>query len=293
MPKQSFADKLKNLFRIHSDKNDSFFDELTEALIEGDAGTKTAYEIIEALEKTCRQNHITDEAAIVAALRYLLVETVQAATLTPVTGSTNIYMALGVNGAGKTTTIAKLARLFCDAGVQNVVIGAADTFRAAAIEQLKIHGDRLDIRVIAQQHGSDPAAVVFDAAQAVSAQGGGLVLVDTAGRLHNKENLVRELQKVDRIAASKASPGCYKKLLILDSTTGQNAFRQTEVFHETVGIDAIVMTKCDSTAKGGVAFSIGRELKIPVAYVCTGEHYNDISVFDPTQYANEILGIAK
>ena len=147
------------------------------------------------------------------------------------------------------------------------------------------------MRVVSHQHGSDPSAVVFDAADALKAKGPGLVLADTAGRLHNKENLVRELQKIDRTCKLKADEGCYKKLLVIDATTGQNALRQAEVFNEAVGIDAIIMTKYDSSAKGGVAVSIGRELGLPVAFVCTGEGYKDIAVFDSEKYIDEFLGL--
>ena len=139
--------------------------------------------------------------------------------------------------------------------------------------------------------GSDPSAVVFDASEALRAAGGGLVLADTAGRLHNKENLVNELKKIDRIASSKADSGCYSKILVIDATTGQNAVRQAEVFNEAVGIDAIVLTKYDSTARGGEVISIGKEFNIPVAFICTGEHYKDIAPFNPSEYIDEFLGI--
>ena len=197
-------------------------------------------------------------------------------------------MVLGVNGVGKTTSVAKLANYFKNNGLDNLVLASADTFRAAAIEQLALHGDNIGVRVVSHQHGSDPSAVVFDAADALKSKGPGLVLADTAGRLHNKENLVRELQKIDRTCTSKADEGCYKKIIVIDSTTGQNALRQAEVFNEAVGIDAVVMTKFDSTAKGGVAVSIGRELKIPVAFVCDGEKYENISKFDAEKYIDEL-----
>lgn len=171
------------------------------------------------------------------------------------------------------------------------MLASADTFRAAAIEQLSMHGKNLDVRVVSHQHGSDPSAVVFDAADAVSAKGSGLVIADTAGRLHNKENLVQELQKIDRICKSKASEGLYRKILVLDSTTGQNALRQAEVFNEAVGIDAVILTKYDSTAKGGVAVSIGKELNIPVAFVCDGEKYQNIRKFNAEEYVNGFLDL--
>ena len=204
--------------------------------------------------------------------------------------SLNIWMVLGVNGVGKTTSVAKLASYF-KGSVSNLVLASADTFRAAAIEQLSMHGKNLDVRVVSHQHGSDPSAVVFDAADAVSAKGSGLVIADTAGRLHNKENLVQELQKIDRICKSKASEGLYRKILVLDSTTGQNALRQAEVFNEAVGIDAVILTKYDSTAKGGVAVSIGKELNIPVAFVCDGEKYQNIRKFNAEEYVNGFLDL--
>ena len=204
-------------------------------------------------------------------------------------------MMLGVNGVGKTTSVAKLAGAFKDGTlgckVDNVVLASADTFRAAAIEQLALHGERLGVRVVSHQHGSDPSAVVFDAADALRAAGSGVVIADTAGRLHNKENLVRELQKIDRTCSLKADEGCYKKLLVIDATTGQNALRQAEVFNEAVKIDAIIMTKYDSTAKGGVAVSIGRELGLPVAYICTGEGYDNIAPFNAEAYINEFVAL--
>ena len=200
-------------------------------------------------------------------------------------------MVLGVNGVGKTTSVAKLANYYKAAGLENLVLASADTFRAAAIEQLQMHGDKIGVRVVSHQHGSDPSAVVFDAADAIRSKGNGLVLADTAGRLHNKENLVRELQKIDRTCRTKADEGCYKKILVIDATTGQNALRQAEVFNEAVGLDALIMTKYDSTAKGGVAVTIGKELGLPVAFICTGEKYPDIAKFNAEKYINDFLGL--
>ena len=288
MAKFSLAQKIGKLFGLYKNKNEDFFDELTDTLIEGDIGAKTAFEITEMLEKRCKEKHLSDEADIKSELKELLLSFVKSVDLQPRKEDTTVYMFLGVNGAGKTTSAAKLARYYTNAG-HSVVLAAADTYRAAAIEQLSYHGEKLGVRVVSHQHGADPSAVVFDAASAVSAKGGGLVIADTAGRLHNKENLVRELQKIDRIAAQKASDGAYNKLIVLDATTGQNAMRQAEVFHEAVGVDAAVLTKYDSTAKGGIAVSLGRELGIPVAFVCTGEKYDDIELFSPEKYVDEFL----
>lgn len=291
MAKTNFAQKLKELFTgMHAKIPAEFFDELTDDLIEGDLGAKTAYELVEMLENSCKKNNITDTEKIAAELKKMIRELVLSVDLHPPHNKQCIYLVLGVNGVGKTTSVAKLARYFERSAGVPIVLAAADTFRAAAIEQLQIHGERLGIRVVAHQNGSDPSAVVFDAAEVIAAKGGGLVLVDTAGRLHNKENLVRELQKIDRIAASKADEGCYKKILIIDSTTGQNGLRQAEVFHEAVGVDAVILTKYDSTAKGGIAAAIGKELHIPIAFIGTGETYNDLMPFDVDTYVNEFVG---
>ena len=289
--KKSFGEKFKSLFMKKSAISDDFYEELTDILVEGDIGAKTAFTIVDELEGICRDKKINGEEEVINELKTLLLQSVKAVELTPEPGKTNIWMILGVNGVGKTTSVAKMARLFANKGVSNVVLASADTFRAAAIEQLVMHADKVGVRVISHQHGSDPSAVVFDAAEAVKAKGTGLVLADTAGRLHNKENLVRELQKINKTCMSKADEGCYKKLIVIDATTGQNALRQAEVFNEAVGVDAIIMTKYDSTAKGGVAVSIGRELGIPVAFICTGEKYDDISLFNPENYINDFLGL--
>ena len=289
--KKSFGEKLKALFSKGSSINDDFYDELTDMLVEGDIGAKTAFNIVDELQKICSQEKIREQKQIVEKLRELLLRDVRSVCLEPQQGKQNVWMMLGVNGVGKTTSAAKLAAYFKNNGIENLVLASADTFRAAAIEQLALHGERLGVRVVSHQHGSDPSAVVFDAADAMKSKGSGLVIADTAGRLHNKENLVRELQKIDRTCKLKADEGCYKKILVIDATTGQNALRQAEVFNEAVGIDAIIMTKYDSTAKGGVAVSIGRELSLPVAFVCTGENYKDITTFDATSYINDFLGL--
>ena len=289
--KKSFGEKFKALFKKKSAISEEFYEELTDILVEGDIGAKTAFQIVDELEEICTDKKIQAEDEVVQELKALLLKSVKSVELEPQQGKTNIWMILGVNGVGKTTSVAKMARMYANKGVQNVVLASADTFRAAAIEQLAMHGEKVGVRVISHQHGSDPSAVVFDAAEAVKAKGSGLVLADTAGRLHNKENLVRELQKINKTCTLKADEGCYKKLIVIDATTGQNALRQAEVFNEAVGVDAIILTKYDSTAKGGVAVSIGRELGLPVAFVCTGEKYDDICAFNPDNYIEDFLGL--
>ncbi len=289
--KKSFGERLKSLFSKSSNLDDDFYDNLIDILVEGDIGAKTAYLIVEELEKICSKEKMKEENQIVSKLKELLLRDVKSIELKPEPEKQNVWMVLGVNGVGKTTTVAKLAKYFVSGGLNNVILASADTFRAAAIEQLSMHGEKIGVRVVSHQHGSDPSAVVYDAADALKSKGPGLVIADTAGRLHNKENLVRELQKIDKTCRSKADEGCYKKIIVIDSTTGQNALRQAEVFNEAVGIDAIIMTKYDSTAKGGVAVTIGRELGLPVAFICTGEHYEDIETFDAEKYIDEFLGL--
>ncbi len=290
MARVNFAQKIKSLFTGGTLIDDDFFENLADSLVEGDVGAKIAFEIVDELEKHCKKNVLTEAKDVVDALKAILCTYAKSTELTGNPKDTNIFLVLGVNGVGKTTSVAKMASFFQKKQTYNVTMAAADTFRAAAIEQLSVHAQRIGVRIVAHQHGSDPSAVVFDAAESVHSKGGGIVLADTAGRLHNKENLVRELQKIDRVAASKASEGCYKKILVLDATTGQNAFRQAEVFHEAVGVDCVILTKYDSSAKGGVAFSLGKELNIPIAFVGFGETYNDITTFDVEKYVNEFLG---
>ncbi|MBQ1629152.1 MAG: signal recognition particle-docking protein FtsY [Treponema sp.] len=290
MSRLSFAERLKNLFKSDT-SSDSFFEDLTDNLIEGDVGAKTAFEITEILEKRCKEKHLSGDKELGAELKEILLDYVRETELVPAENSVNIWMVLGVNGVGKTTSVAKLGNYFKKQGVENVVLASADTFRAAAIEQLAMHGEKIGLRVVSHQHGSDPAAVVFDAAEACKAKKSGLVIADTAGRLHNKENLVRELQKIDKICRDKADAGCYKKILVVDATTGQNALRQAEVFNDAVGLDAIILTKYDSTAKGGVAVSVGKELGLPVAFVCDGEKYENIDRFNAEKYIEEFIGL--
>lgn len=290
MAKLSFAQKFKALFSSKKIDED-FFEDLIDNLIEGDVGAKTAYEISDELEKICKKDHITEENVILEKLSEILSKYVKQIDLEPALNGTNIWMVLGVNGVGKTTSVAKLADFEKKSGTENLILASADTFRAAAIEQLEMHGEKLGIRVVSHQHGSDPASVIFDAAEASKAKGNGLVIADTAGRLHNKENLVRELQKIHKICQQKATEGLYKRILVIDSTTGQNALRQAEVFNEAVGVDAIILTKYDSTAKGGIAVTIGKELNLPVAFICNGEKYENIAKFNAEKYIRDFLGL--
>ena len=285
---KSFAQSLKKMFGLYQLPNDEFFEELTEALIEGDISTKIALEVETALKKECKEKKISNLQDVNTALKNILLSYTKFLELKPKKNTVNVYLVLGVNGVGKTTSIAKMAKLY--ASNMPVVIAAADTFRAAAIEQLQYHGENLKVRVVSHKHGADPAAVVFDSIEATKAKGEGLVLIDTAGRLHNRENLLKELQKIERIASSKVEKENYKKLLVVDATTGQNSFRQAETFNESVGVDSVILTKYDSTAKGGGAITISKELGIPISFVCTGEKYDNIAPFSPSEYVKGFVG---
>jgi fused signal recognition particle receptor len=295
-----FADRIKNFFSGHSTVSQGFFDDLSDLLVEGDIGAKEAYTVAEALQQACKKEKVSgpEEARerLVVLLEKILVDGAAkkhpplspSSSPSSLEGGQTVILLLGVNGVGKTTTAAKLASMYKERGV-NPVLAAADTFRAAAIDQLKIHGERLGLRVVAHRQGGDPAAVVYDAIEAAS---GGCVIADTAGRMHTKSALVEELRKIDRIVESKASSARYVKYLVLDATTGANALAQAEIFSEAVSPDAAILAKYDSTAKGGVVFSLASVLNMPVAYLCTGEKYGDIKVFDPHDFAREFAGIA-
>ncbi|MDR1326314.1 MAG: signal recognition particle-docking protein FtsY [Treponema sp.] len=288
-----FAERLKNFFGIKKAISEELFEELTDLLIEGDFGAEGAYKIADKLRSVCKKEKISDTEEARRALARLLEESLiptRAPDAASATGVT-VFLLLGVNGVGKTTSVAKLAACYRAKG-KKPILAAADTFRAAAIEQLKLHGERLGIRVVAHKHGGDPAAVVYDALEAAQAGGGDLIIVDTAGRMHTKLALVEELKKIDRIVENKAKGARYIKYLVLDATTGRNAMVQAETFRDAVALDGVILTKLDSSAKGGVVFSLAEELGLPVVFVCNGEKYEDISDFDPHDYATAFIGLA-
>lgn len=290
MKYNNFAEGLKKIFGLYTGPDETFFEQLSDTLIEGDIGAKTALHIEDELRTICKKEKLNSEKDILNSLYKIILPYVKTCEFIPEKNKVSIYLVLGVNGVGKTTTIAKMAYYYKNKYNIPIILAAGDTFRAAAIEQLKFHGEKNDVRVVAHQHGGDPAAVIFDAGDAAAAADGGLVLADTAGRLHNKDNLIRELQKIDRIAKTKASENCYKKILVLDATTGQNGLRQAEVFHNAIGIDAIVLTKYDSTAKGGIAIAAGKEFSLPVLFAGTGEKYEDLISFSAERYVKEFIG---
>jgi len=286
-----FTEKIKNFFKGASSVSDELFDDLCDLLVEGDFGAAQAYKTVELLKQRYKKDKTKTMPELIS---LLLEEELKKAKPTPdhVSSQLSAILILGVNGVGKTTTAAKLANYYSVNYNKKTILAAADTFRAAAIDQLKIHGQRLNMRVIAHKQGGDPAAVVYDALEAAQAGSADIVIADTAGRMHTKSALVEELRKIDRVVEQKAKHARYLKYLVLDATTGRNAYAQAEIFHEAVYLDAVLLTKYDSTAKGGVVFSLASELKLPVMYICNGEKYTDIDVFNPLKFSREFAGIA-
>ncbi len=296
MVQNTFAEKLKRLIGLGPKISDDFFDELADLLVEGDFGASEAFKTVEMVKIRSKKAGLVEGDQIKSLLAQVLLE-----KLVPIPENHRLYakpdgltvlLLLGVNGVGKTTTGAKLAYRYQTLFQMKPILAAADTFRAAAIDQLKIHGDHLGIRVVAHKQGGDPAAVIYDAIEAAQASGSPVVIGDTAGRMHTKTALVEELKKIDRIVAGKASNATYYKLLVLDATTGRNAYAQAEVFHSAVKLDGVILTKYDSSARGGIVFSLAESLKLPVVYICTGETYGDIYPFNPEQFVKTFIGLS-
>ena len=286
-----FGDRLRKLLGMKVLEDDDW-DDLADLLVEGDLGAAFADAVVTELKTKCSAQGIRDGDGARRVLKTVLAGFTKTTSMEPIPGGLNIVMLLGVNGVGKTTTAAKLAKRWLDSGLSaKAILAAGDTFRAAAIEQLKMHGERIGVRVVAQERGSDSGAVLFDAIEAAEAEGADLVIADTAGRMHNKQNLIKELEKMDKIVSAKADTAKYRRLLVVDATTGQNALRQAEAFSEAVKIDGLVLTKYDSSAKGGVAIAIAKDLGIPTAFICDGERYEDLRPFDADRYLDEFLGL--
>jgi fused signal recognition particle receptor len=288
-PNKGLGRRILDLISRSGGNDEDLYDHLEDLLVEADFGASAAVGVVEELRKA-RRDGSGGRDDLVSALKEILRPSLSSTDLTPAPGKLSLYLVLGVNGVGKTTTIAKMAYRFGSESDGGIVFAAGDTFRAAAIEQLEIHAQRVGARVVRQDHGSDPGAVVYDAIASARSRGDRLVLADTAGRMHNRANLVKELEKVDRIARDRLSDdGVYRKVLVIDATTGQNGMRQAETFHEAIGVDAVVMTKYDSSAKGGLVAAISRQLGLPFAYLGKGEGMDDLVPFDPDEYLEELL----
>jgi fused signal recognition particle receptor len=283
---------MEKIFGILTNKeiDDDLYDELEEALIQGDVGVNTTLDLVERLREHEKKDHLKNADQLQEAFVEEIVELLGGETqpLQLVDGELNIILFVGVNGVGKTTSIGKIAWQLKEEG-HKVILGAADTFRAAASEQLKIWGDRVGCDVIAHQEGADPAAVVFDAIAAAKSRQCDVLLVDTAGRLQNKVNLMNELAKIRKVIDREA-PGCLREvLLVLDATTGQNALNQAKVFKETAGVTGVVLTKLDGTAKGGVVIGIKEEYDLPIKYIGVGEQKEHLQPFDPRAFARALF----
>ena len=288
-----FFDKLKkittNLFSTFTEADEAFFEELEETLILADLGVETATEAVERLREKVRREKQQDQESVRAALRQVLVDLLDVGTTElNVSTTPSVFLFIGVNGVGKTTSIGKVARLL-KLGGKRVLLCAADTFRAAAADQLEIWAERAGCEIVRQHEGADPGAVLFDALQATKARGVDVVLCDTAGRLHNKANLMAELSKLSKIIDRECPGAARETLLVLDATTGQNGLIQARTFKETAGLTGIVLTKLDGTAKGGIAVAIARELGVPVKLAGVGEGIDDLKPFDSEEYAEAII----
>jgi fused signal recognition particle receptor len=284
-----FADKIKAFFK-RSALDSAVFEDLTDLLVEGDLGAALSYEIVDKLKEVCRKDKISDLESARKALKEILASYMLHKEFALDPTRLNVVLLLGVNGVGKTTSCAKLAVWAREQGMQNIVLAAGDTFRAAAVNQLKIHGERIGVRVVAQHQGADAAAVLWDSIDAAGANKPGLVIADTAGRMHTRQDLLKELEKMDRIISQRAIGAAYSKLLVLDSTTGQNGIRQAETFHGAVHIDGVILTKHDSTAKGGMVMSLARQFGLATLFVGTGEGYKDFAPFSSERFLDEFIG---
>lgn len=286
--RKGFVEKVFGLFSGNKIDDDLYMD-LEEALIQGDVGVNTAIDLVERLREREKKEKIKTVGMLQEAFGEEMVALLGDKTpLQLDDGELNIILVVGVNGVGKTTSVGKLAHHLKQEG-HKVILGAADTFRAAASEQLKIWGERVGCDVIAHQEGADPAAVVFDAIAAAKSRKCDVLLVDTAGRLHNKVNLMNELSKIQRVIDREASGRLKEVLLVLDATTGQNALSQAKVFREATNVTGVVLTKLDGTAKGGVVIGIKAEYDLPVKYIGVGEGVAHLQVFDPTQFAQALF----
>ena len=267
--------------------DDAFYDELEEALIISDVGSATTDDIIKSLRSEIRAKKLTEPVQAKELLKSII-----ANIMTPedsiIGDEKAVLLIVGVNGVGKTTTVGKLAEIYKAKG-KSVILAAADTFRAAAAEQLTIWGERAKVPVIKQGEGADPAAVVFDAVSAAKARNADILIIDTAGRLHNKKNLMQELGKINRVLDREYTNIRTHRLLVLDATTGQNAIVQAKVFVQTIDLNGIILTKLDGTAKGGVVIAVKKELGIPVRFIGVGEGIDDLQVFDPVAFASALF----
>ncbi len=286
--KDSLMGKIDALLKSFSAIDEDFFEELEETLITSDVGVETSVKICDMLRERVKSEKIKEPEDIKNALKDIIAGILGEGETLDLSTKPSVILVIGVNGAGKTTTIGKLSKQLKDSG-KSVLVAAADTFRAAAIDQLEVWTNRAGVDIIKHKEGSDPAAVVFDALAAAKSRNVDVVICDTAGRLHNKKNLMEELKKISRIVHTQAEGCSLEVLLALDATTGQNAVNQARQFNEAADITGIILTKLDGTAKGGIIISITDELKIPVKLVTVGEKIEDIQPFSTTDFVNALF----
>ncbi len=294
--RDSINTRLDTIFEGRKQIDDALLDELEEMLISTDIGVQTTMQVLEAVRKGVSRQEINDIAALKSVMKNELLDILQHSKETGIASETAVdetikpyvLMVVGVNGVGKTTTIGKLAQRIKNEG-NDVLICAADTFRAAASDQLEIWAGRAGVPIVQQKQGTDPAAVLFDALQSAKARNSDVLIVDTAGRLHNKANLMAELDKMKRIAGREVPQAPHETLLVIDAVTGQNGLEQARQFMKVAGVTGIVLTKLDGTAKGGIAVAISKELNLPIRYVGIGEQVDDLMVFDADSYVNGLF----
>ncbi len=287
--RKAMANTLGSVFSGFSSLDDDFYDELEECLILADLGVETSGKAVEALRRRVKENHLKEPEEAKQALKEILVEMLNVGdTKLRLNTKPSVVLVIGVNGVGKTTTIGKLAKQMVDDG-KKVLMCAGDTFRAAAADQLEIWANRTGADIVRQDEGADPASVVFDGIQAAKSRGADVILCDTAGRLHNKANLMNELNKISRIINRELPDADKEILLVLDATTGQNGLMQAKQFKEIAGVTAMALTKLDGTAKGGIVVAVADTLQIPVKYIGVGEQADDLMPFDATDFVNALL----
>ncbi len=290
--KDSIKQKIEQVVHRAAAIDEDFFESLEEAFLLADVGAATASSIIEKVEVRYKKERPADKTSVLSIVLDVMSEILTGGSgdgNLELASGLNVIMIMGVNGTGKTTSIGKLAAHFKAEG-RNVMIAACDTFRAAAVEQLEIWAERAGVPIIRQREGTDPSAVMFDAVQSARAKGIDVLFVDTAGRLHTQVNLMRELQKIRRIALEKANVESLRSWLVLDSTIGQNSLSQVKFFNDAVPVDGLILTKMDGTARGGVVFSIVNEWKVPILFIGVGEKMDDLLPFNASEFAAAILG---
>ena len=286
--KESVIRQMDQMFGSFTKVDEELFEELEELLVMGDVGVRTSEKICDQLREKVKAEKITDAAQVKGALKEIITEMLSGGEELNLHSKPSVILVIGVNGVGKTTTIGKMAANLKDSG-KKVLMVAADTFRAAAIDQLQIWADRAGVDIVKHGEGADPAAVVYDGMQAAKARGVDVIICDTAGRLHNKKNLMDELAKISRVIHREIGENDMEVLLVLDATTGQNAVNQARQFKEAAGLTGIVLTKLDGTARGGVVISIKDDLGIPIKYIGVGEQIDDLQPFDAKGFVDALF----